>query len=146
MPVNSQKGLVIYADDDPDDLFLVSEGLLAYAPNIDLIMVRDGFELLSCLNTLKHRGSFPCLIILDINMPRMDGKSALRHLRSMKEYAETPIVLFSTSTAPSDEAFAFQYNAGFVPKPGSFTDLNPIIEAFFSQCSEEVHRLARMAV
>lgn len=137
---STQKGLVIYADDDPDDLYLVSEGFFKYAPNIDLITVKHGRELLDCLSTLESTNVMPCLIILDINMPGMDGKTALSELRKIEKYENTPVVLFSTSTSESDTVFAEVYNAGFVTKPRRFTDLNPIIERFFNQCSDEVRK------
>ncbi|MGB8191156.1 MAG: response regulator [Chitinophagaceae bacterium] len=141
---SSQKGLVIYADDDTDDLFLVSEGFFAYAPNIDLITVRDGLELFECLSVLEAQGKTPCLIVLDINMPRLDGKSTLRRLRQSERYDDVPVVLFSTSSANGDKSFAHAHNAGFITKPRVFTDMSPIIEQFFKQCTDEVHRHAKL--
>jgi CheY-like chemotaxis protein len=78
---STQKGLVIYVDDDPDDLYLVSKGFFKYAPSIDLITVKHGLELLDCLKTLEPTNVMPCLIIIDINMPGMDGKTTLKELR-----------------------------------------------------------------
>jgi CheY-like chemotaxis protein len=135
-----KKGLVIYADDDPDDLFLVSEGFLEHAPQVDLITVRDGAELFDCLQTLEATHQTPCLLILDINMPRITGKEVLRQLRQMPRYEDLPVVLFTTSSSPQDIDFAESYNAGFMTKPGNFTDIAAIIEQFFHQCSEEIRK------
>lgn len=135
-----KKGLVIYADDDADDLFLVSEGFLEYAPQIDLITVRDGAELLDCLQTLAATHQTPCLLILDINMPRITGKEALKKLRQMPRYEDLPVVLFTTSSSQQDMDFAENYNAGFITKPENFNDIAAIIEQFFHQCSEEMRK------
>jgi CheY-like chemotaxis protein len=138
--VEDNKGLVIYADDDPDDLFLVSEAFLEHAPLIDLITVRDGVELFECLANLEERRISPCLIILDVNMPRMDGKAALKRLRTHPRYEGLPVVLFTTSCSNTDKSFAQHFNAGFVTKPLATFHFRPIIEAFFTQCSDQVKK------
>lgn len=142
---SQKKGLVIYADDDTDDLFLVSEGFLEYAPQIDLITVRDGTELFDCLQTLETNHQMPCLLILDINMPRMSGKEVLRQLRQMPRYEDLSVVLFTTSSSSQDMYFAESYNSGFIIKPENFNDIAAIIEQFFHQCSEEMRKQLDLA-
>lgn len=59
----------------------------------------------------------PGLVILDINLPRLNGKEHLKTIQSQDAFSDVPFVLFSTSTLPDNGKFASQHNAGFVTKP-----------------------------
>src|SRR5690348_147504 len=96
------KTLVLYADDDPDDIELVSEAFSLYSRNVELLTFRDGVELLSYIQSIDAFQAVPCLFIIDINMPRLNGKETLKRLRRIQEFADVPAVLFTTSTLPSD--------------------------------------------
>ena len=137
------KSLVLYADDDIDDIELISDAFSKYARNVELLTFEDGAELLSYLQHIDSFQPAPCLIILDINMPRMDGKQTLKRLRNMNGYAEIPTVLFSTSTMPSDAAFARNHNAGFVTKPLLFEQVHHIIDQIIEHCTDEVKKMIR---
>lgn len=100
------KSLVLYADDDQDDIELVKDAFDSYSRNIEIITFGNGEELLRYVKQLDPLEPSPCLIILDINMPRLDGKRTLSLLRSDQQFADVPIVLFSTSTLPSEISFA----------------------------------------
>lgn len=139
------KNIVLYADDDPDDLYLVTSAFKKYAHNVDVVTVNDGIEALSYLNNLSPLDPKPCLIILDVNMPRMNGKETLRNIRSLKNFEEIPVVLFTTSSMPQDGAFARQYNAGFITKPLDVRQMDIITDEFISNCADDIrHRLKRI--
>jgi CheY-like chemotaxis protein len=128
------KSLVLYADDDADDRFLVTEAFSAHKEYIDLQVFSDGIDLLRYLKTKQPK---PCLIILDINMPKISGKDTLRILRTYKEFENTPVVLFTTSSQPEDSFFAQHFKAGFVTKPLNYHQMDIIIERFLDHCTEE---------
>lgn len=137
------KSLVLYADDDPEDIELVTEAFNAYSQNVELLTFNDGIELLNYVKTMDTLKPTPCLFIIDINMPRLNGKETLMRLRREEEFSEIPAVLFSTSTMPADAAFAHNYNAGFVTKPLHTDQVHQIIDQIVEHCSDEVKKMIR---
>jgi CheY-like chemotaxis protein len=137
------KSLVLYADDDPEDIELVSEAFQSYAQNVDLVTFPDGIELLNFVETIDPFQAAPCLFIIDINMPRLNGKETLRRLRKIEPFAEVPAVLFSTSSLPADAVFAKNFNAGFVTKPLHTHQVHLIIDEIIEHCSDEVKKNIR---
>ena len=131
------KSLVLYADDDHDDRQLLREAFQLYAPNVELVVFNDGVELLGFVETIDPLQAAPCLFIIDINMPRLDGKETLKRLREMDIVSEVPAVLFSTSSLPADQLFARGLQAGFVTKPLHTNQVHMIIDEIIDHCSEE---------
>ena len=137
------KHLVLYADDDQEDIELISEAFLCYSHNIELMTFSDGIELLNFIETINPFQANPCLLILDINMPRLNGKETLRRLRKTEGFAEVPAVLFSTSSLPSDAAFAKNLNAGFITKPLHSHQMHLIVDLLLDHCSDDVKKNIR---
>ena len=137
------KNIVLYADDDPDDLELVQDAFFRYAQNVDVVTAGDGQRVLSFLRGLGEEDPAPCLIILDINMPGLNGKETLRHLRSMDRFELVPVVLFTTSSMPGDRTYAEQYGAGFVTKPLDLAQMEVITELFIDHCADEIKKNIR---
>lgn len=142
----STKHFVLYADDDFDDLMLVKEAFSRYSKNVELITVPDGFHAISYLKNLPDNDPTPCLIILDINMPRMDGKEALIKLRQIDRYQNVPAILFTTSSQPLDRDFALKYGAGFLTKPIDYRQMDAIADQFIEQCTDEVKKNIRKQI
>jgi CheY-like chemotaxis protein len=137
---DSNKHSILYADDDPDDLVIVEDAFKRYAENIELITACDGVEAIQYLKSLSPLDPAPCLIILDINMPRMNGKETLKELRTMDRFKNIPTVLFTTSSLPDDREFALKYNAGFITKPLDSRQITIIADTFVEHCTDEIKR------
>jgi CheY-like chemotaxis protein len=137
------KHIILYADDDIDDLQLVKEAFTQYAKNVEVVTVRDGVEALSYLNNINDGELIPCLIILDINMPKMTGKEALMKLRQQDKFKNIPAMLFTTSSMPLDKDFATKYNAGFITKPIDVRQMEVITDKFINHCTQEVQKHLR---
>lgn len=133
-----EKHLVVYADDDSDDRELVAEAFSQHDESIDLKTFENGNEIYSYLVQLPNTQSSPCLILLDINMPLMNGKEVLTQLRKHRRYAKTPIILFSTSSVHSDADYAQSLQAKLVTKPSNYEGIRRIAEQFASTCADEV--------
>ncbi|HWJ90456.1 MAG TPA: response regulator [Flavisolibacter sp.] len=133
---------ILYVDDDHDDLMLIAEAFEKYTSNLRVINAYNGQDAVSKLKTMKDQGSLPCLVIIDINMPVMNGKELLQKIRSNDDLKEVPVVLFSTSNNPKDKFFAQDLDADFITKPVTFSNLNSLVSQFVTRCKFEVTKRA----
>jgi CheY-like chemotaxis protein len=126
--------VILVADDDEDDRLMAREALEEARLANDLRFVEDGEEL---LDYLRHQGRYtepeaaprPGLILLDLNMPRKDGREAIREIKADPELRQIPIVVLTTSKA--DEDIQRTYDLGvnsFITKPVSFGSLVDIMQ------------------
>jgi CheY-like chemotaxis protein len=121
--------VILIAEDDPDDQLLAREALEENKVINDVRFVNDGAEL---LDYLHQRGAYappavvprPDLILLDLNMPKIDGRQALAAIKSDDELRRIPVIVLTTSKAEED---VFRtYNLGvnsFIVKPVTFDSL-----------------------
>lgn len=137
------KHLVLYADDDKDDIRFVEEAFSENVLNVELVTVEDGQKALEYLKDLSVLDANPCLIILDVNMPRLNGKEALLQIREMERFKNTPVVLFTTSSLPQDKQFAIKHAAGFITKPLDSRQMQRITDQFIEHCDDEIRKNIR---
>ncbi len=134
------KSIILYADDDIDDLQLVQDAFAQYNDHVEVVTATDGVKALSYIESISAYDPAPCLIILDINMPRMNGKEVLMNIREMDRFKDIPVILFTTSSQPQDKAFAAQNKAGFITKPLDIRQMEIITDQFINHCTDEVKR------
>lgn len=122
----------IIAEDDEDDRLLIEEAFEESAITNPFHFVGDGIELLDHLEkeiaASKPENQRPCIILLDLNMPRMDGREALKKLKSDERFKRIPVVILTTSKAEED--IIRSYNTGvnsFITKPVTFEGLASVI-------------------
>lgn len=137
------KNIVFYADDDADDLELVQDAFDRYSNNVEVVTAKDGVQALSYLQSLNEQALTPCLIILDINMPMLNGRDVLRKIKEIPPLASVPVVLFTTSSSSLDKEFARKYNAGFITKPLDVSQMKIITDLFIDHCSDEIKKNIR---
>src|SRR5262245_44770567 len=135
IPEERKLPTVLVADDDPDDRDLTREAFAATRAVGDLRFVADGQEL---LDYLYRRGAYaaegaaprPDLLLLDLNMPRIDGREALRVIKSDPELRLLRVVILTTSRASEDVVAAYEISASsYIPKPASYRHLLQVIES-----------------
>ena len=129
MPDSSKSAVILLADDDPDDLEMTRRALLKNNLPAEIFTVGDGEEL---LDFLRHVGKFapparsptPALILLDLNMPKMDGREALAQIKADKALHRIPVVVMTTSTAEQDIVRAYELGSNsFISKPITLAEL-----------------------
>src|SRR5690606_32718172 len=126
--------LVLYADDDADDVDLMMEAFSKFS-RMSVITKADGLAVLDFLYEVVKENIIPCLVILDINMPRLNGKETLKRLRKEEAFNEIPVVLFTTTASSADEKFAQSLNAGYLIKPVDTSQLEIIADHLIAFCS-----------
>ena len=127
------KHTIIWADDDPDDLELF-KGVLNEITNLyDILECNNGLEVIECLKLINEE-HFPCLIILDLNMPVLDGKQTLIQLKSHPSYQSIPVVVFTTSNSEPDKDFCTRNNTEMITKPPTYESLKDVIQQILSKC------------
>jgi len=125
---------ILLADDDPDDRKLTQDAFAENRLANNLHCVEDGEELMDYLN---RRGKFeklsgealPGLILLDLNMPRKDGREALKEIKANPEFRRIPIVVLTTSKAEEDIVRTYDLGVNsYVTKPVTFKSLVELIK------------------
>lgn len=135
--MKNEEYIIVLADDDLDDQAIIKEIFSLHADSITILNVLDGVETLRLLERLQKKGILPCLIILDINMPRMSGRETLQHLKAQEKLQDVPVVLFSTSQNDFDRKFAQQHGASYITKPFTYKNMEEVVKGFINQCHSE---------
>ncbi len=121
MHTKKKTNLIVFADDDADDRLLLQEAFEENNLKCTLYFVEDGVEL---LDYLEQNSTIPSLILLDINMPRKDGKQILQEIKSNTKWRHIPVIMFTTSKSPEDIRKCYDLGANsFIIKPSSFENL-----------------------
>jgi|GraSoiStandDraft_51_1057287.scaffolds.fasta_scaffold1677586_1 CheY-like chemotaxis protein len=125
---------IVYVEDDPDDRMLLQE---AFESNKDysLLTLVNGFEL---FNYLKHteENKLPCAIVLDINMPVMNGIETLTILKSDNKYKNIPTVMYSTAATAETVNLCKSYNTDVITKPTKFTEIKKLFTHILKFCEK----------
>jgi CheY-like chemotaxis protein len=134
-PAQPKPITIVLADDDADDRMLAKDALQEARLANDLFFVPDGEEL---LDFLRHRGRYadpataprPGLILLDLNMPRMDGREALAEIKADPDLRRIPVVVLTTSKAEEDIYRTYDLGVNsFITKPVTFEGLVSVMKA-----------------
>jgi CheY-like chemotaxis protein len=130
---NKRPIVILVADDDEEDRMLVKEALAESRLANNLQFVVDGEDLLAYLRNQgkysdKQRFPTPGLILLDLNMPRKDGREAVREIKSDPHLRIIPIVVLTTSKAEEDVIKTYDLGvSSFITKPVTFSSLVDIM-------------------
>ncbi|HEX4892301.1 MAG TPA: response regulator [Hyphomicrobiaceae bacterium] len=123
---------ILIADDDPDDRLLIEDAFRESNFQHPIAFVDNGEDLLSYLRAEGRHASrtLPGLILLDLNMPRMDGRTALMHMKADRAFRRIPVIILTTSTAEEDIQRTYDLGvSAYMPKPGSYSELLELVES-----------------
>jgi CheY-like chemotaxis protein len=121
---------VLMVEDDPDDVYLTQEALRASRLRMNLHVVHDGVE---AMRFLRHEEGEaprrrPDLILLDLNLPRMDGREVLMAIKQDPDLATIPVVILTTSEAEEDIAASYRQHANcYVSKPVDIEQFRSVV-------------------
>ncbi|MBD0332576.1 MAG: response regulator [Chitinophagaceae bacterium] len=127
---------ILYVEDDADDREFLSEALKEVNPDVEVVFAENGLKALDYLSTIKNNQSkLPCLIVLDINMPYLDGKETFRRIKSDSGLKDVPIVVFTSSRNPNDKALFNNSGIEFITKPDNFSFINTVASQMINLCT-----------
>jgi CheY-like chemotaxis protein len=132
---------ILMVDDNPGDVRLTSEALIETGARAELSAVRDGVEAMAYLRRQPPWANqpWPALVLLDLNLPRMDGRAVLRAMKGDPALRRIPVVVLSTSQAAKDVTDAYDLGANcYIVKPidlDEFVNVLRDIERFWLVCA-----------
>jgi CheY-like chemotaxis protein len=117
---------ILYADDDLDDKTWVSEANKVLNDSLDIAFVENGREVFEWLEKFKD---LPALIVLDLNMPVLDGRQTLQKLKSSQAYKDIPVIIVTTSSNRVDVEICKRLGAAlYLVKPDRHAGWQQIIK------------------
>jgi CheY-like chemotaxis protein len=118
--------MVLYADDDVDDRMWVNDACKTIDCSLDIEFVENGREVLAYLN--QPVAILPELIVLDLNMPEMDGRQTLQHLKAHPQYKHIPVAIVTTSANKMDKEVCNRLGAiKYLIKPDTHLEWQNIV-------------------
>src|SRR5215204_2096998 len=96
---------ILCVDDDEDDQLFLREVILSQEYSFNIKEVKNGRDAMNFLKDCLEKEELPCLIIMDLNMPKMDGRQTVIKIRENESLAKIPIAVFTTSSRSDDKNF-----------------------------------------
>ncbi|MGN6401152.1 MAG: response regulator [Flavisolibacter sp.] len=124
---------LLYAEDDDDDFESLEDALQQLTDQYQLVQAKNGTEVISLLQEGLSK-KLPCLIVLDLNMPIMDGKEVLLWLKKEELFKSIPVMVFTTSSREEDVKLCQTHNCTFFRKPTLYRDLLHVAQTMLDMC------------
>jgi CheY-like chemotaxis protein len=137
MDAQANKSVILYAEDDFDDFESVKEALEQLSDQHELRHAVNGTEVISYLQ--RHENNLPSLIVVDLNMPIMNGKEVLQWLKQQEEFNKIQIMVFTTSSREEDVKLCQKYSCTFFRKPTLYRDLLHVVQTMIQMCDKAAH-------
>jgi CheY-like chemotaxis protein len=126
---------ILFVEDDQDDRELIHEAFKHVSSDVEAFFAENGLEAISYLSGIQQNDNhLPCLIVLDLNMPFLDGRQTFDKIKNELKLGSVPVVIFTSSQNPHDKALFESRGAEFITKPLNFDYMKKIITHMVSLC------------
>jgi len=126
---------ILYVDDDEDDRLLLQEAISMIGEPVEVHTAENGLEALKLLSTWKeNKGQPPCLIILDLNMPFLDGRQTFQRLKRDEQLCDVPVMIYSSSKKPLDSQHFESLGVTYITKPSDLKHLVVVAQMMVAEC------------
>ena len=126
---------IILADDDAEDRAIIQDAMELLDAGDVMMFAKNGEELLELLQRSVTELTCPCLIVLDLNMPKMNGTQTLSRLKADRNLKHIPVIIYSTSFNPVEKEKCLLLGAhSFITKPISYKESKETAQAFLQLC------------
>ena len=129
-----EKKIILYVDDDLDDLLLFKMSFEDYK-HIGITHFFSGKGVIDYLLEAHGNNNLPCLIVLDVNLPGVNGRELLQSIRENELLKHLPVVLFSTSSSHPDREFAMKWHAPYRTKPALLCEQEKLAAELAEYCA-----------
>jgi CheY-like chemotaxis protein len=120
---------LLFVDDDSDESYLFNEALQHAGLQIKLTRAKDGNDLLAFLRS----NASPDMVLIDLNMPHKDGLEALAEIRSIPQFDDLPLIIYSTASNPVFIDQCYEKGANlYITKPNDFDGMVDVVKTIFS--------------
>ena len=120
---------ILFVDDDEDDIEIFSDALRNLDPGVEITVAENGLRALDLLNNKR-----PCLIVLDLNMPFLDGKQTFEKIKANPRLEDVPIMIFTSSINPADRTMFDKLGISFITKPDTVAGIDHAVAAMLDHC------------
>jgi CheY-like chemotaxis protein len=127
---------ILCVDDDEDDLFFIKDIIVSQGHSFDIKEATNGWDALNYLQGSLQKDQLPCLIIMDMNMPRMDGKQTINKIKENEHLAKIPIVVFTTSSNTGHQKYFESLGIHFITKPFDYKIFSKEIINLLAYCAD----------
>lgn len=128
------KPVILYAEDDYDDFESVKEAMEQLTNGYQLRHAQNGTQVQQYFEEGKQR---PNLIVLDLNMPVMDGKEVLKWLKEQENFRDIPVMVFTTSSREEDVKLCQKHDCTFFRKPTLYRDLLHVVQTMLQMSGKK---------
>lgn len=128
---------ILYVDDDADDRDIFSQAVRGVSPDVNVVFAENGMQALDYLHdALNSEGRLPCLMVLDINMPVLDGKETYQRVQKDERLQNLPVIVFTSSQKPADQQLFNSMGIELIVKPSNMVYMNSIANRFVGFCQD----------
>ena len=128
--------IILCVDDDEDDLFFIKEIIESQGHSFEIREAKNGWDALNYLQDSLKKDQLPCLIIMDMNMPPMDGKQTIGKIKESERLATIPIVVFTTSSNTDHKKYFESQGIRFITKPFDYKVFTKEIINLLAFCAD----------
>lgn len=133
--MNPEDKTILYVDDDADDRDLLWEVMQKVAPDLKVTFAENGLQALELLNETEQTRCLPCLIVLDLNMPFLDGRQTFERIKANPQLSGIPLAVLSSGESPADKAVFGKEGVPYFAKPIDFKTMETIASRMAHLCS-----------
>jgi CheY-like chemotaxis protein len=125
---------ILYVDDDPDDREFLYNAIKNINPDIEVILAENGLAALEYLKEIKTKNELPGLIVLDLNMPMLDGRETLKKIKEDAVLSSMKVVVFTTGENPNEKQAFNDMGIQYISKPFNIEFLHSIANQMIEIC------------
>lgn len=128
------KKTILYVDDDADDRELLGEVMQKVTPEFKIIFAENGLQAIEILVETKETKFLPCLIVLDLNMPYLNGRQTFERIKADTQLRSIPVVILSSGESPADKSFFGKEGIPYFTKPIDLLDMESLASNLTTLC------------